>query len=275
MKTSSEDYHLLSDDELLEDEPTFPLNRRSSSKRPRYVVPLFLALIGSLCLNVFFGTRNLQNPYLTQLSQSGKSKFAGLTRNVPTTFERGGIYFDEDEAISNAAWDAIEYYHGTVALDHDYAASMGLPRSQNFPWDDTKGIYFLNGFHDLHCVKRIRRTMLQLRDGIPLTSPVSHSLHCLNSLRQDILCAADDTPLYTSYDHPGAVGFDQPRQCRSWEALEDWANERTACWRDINSGQHIDTLYRYRYCPEGSPYNEHIHAIFGEFDKGENASAFT
>ncbi|CAD6576749.1 MAG: hypothetical protein ASARMPREDX12_000370 [Alectoria sarmentosa] len=274
MKTSSENYHLLSDDESV-DEPTFPLHRRTLRSRPRYVIPLIFALIVSLCLNVFFGTRNIQNPFLTHLSNNGKSYFAGLTRDVPTTFERGGIYVDDDETVSNAAWDAIQYYDGTVALDHDYAASKGIPRSQNFPWDDTKGIYFLNGFHDLHCVKRIRRTMLQLRDGVPLTSPVSHSLHCLNSLRQDILCAADDTPLYTSYDHPGAVGFDQPRQCRSWEALEDWANERTACWRDINSGQHIDTLFRYRYCPEGSPYNEHIHAIFGEFDKGENASAFT
>lgn len=77
---------------------------------------------------------------------------AGLSRDVPTAFERGGIYVDDDETISNAAWDAIEYYHGTVALEHDYAASKGLPRSQNFPWDDTKGIYFLNGFHNLHCV---------------------------------------------------------------------------------------------------------------------------
>lgn len=175
MKTSSENYHLLSDDESV-DEPTFPFHHPTLQSRPRYVIPLIFALIVSLCLNVFFGARNVQNPFLTHLSNSGKSYFgmihslhtptrdsltrtlAGLTRDVPTTFERGGIYVDDDETVSNAAWDAIQYYHGTVALDHDYAASKGIPRSQNFPWDDTKGIYFLNGFHDLHCVVRTTPT---------------------------------------------------------------------------------------------------------------------
>lgn len=82
MKNSSEDYHLLSDDELLDDEPTFPLHRRTSQRRPGYVIPVILALIGSLCLNVFFGTRNLQNPFSTELSHSGKSKF-GINDRLP------------------------------------------------------------------------------------------------------------------------------------------------------------------------------------------------
>ncbi|MCJ1437316.1 hypothetical protein MMC27_006703 [Xylographa pallens] len=218
---------------------------------------------------------------------------------------RGGSWADPDEELSNPLWDAIEYYAGTVALDHSYAAAKGLPRAQDFPWDNSKGIYFLNGHHGLHCVvssstlltlpipyhgvlpsvrffprpdrpqKRIRRTLLQLRDGLPLTSPLEHSLHCLNSLRQDVLCAADDTPLYSSFEHPGQVGFGQARKCRSWEQLEEWANAHTSCWRDINSGQHIDTLLRYRYCPEGSPYYERIHALFGDFEMGKNASAET
>lgn len=123
--------------------------------------------------------------------------------------------------------------------------------------------------------KRIRHTLVELRDGKPPTFPVEHSLHCLNALRQDVICHADDLPLYSSEDHLGNVDFGQHRTCRNWEALERWSNEHTACWRDINPGEDIDTLLRYRYCPPGTPYEEYIHAVFGDFDKGENASATT
>lgn len=85
MKTSSENYHLLSDDESV-DEPTFPIHRRTLQSRPRYVIPLIFAFIVSLCLNVFFGTRNLQNPYLTHLSNSGKSYF-GINHGLDPTNE--------------------------------------------------------------------------------------------------------------------------------------------------------------------------------------------
>lgn len=76
MEPDSEKYHLLSDDdELLEDEPTFPLHRRTSRSRPRYLAPLILALIGSICLNVFLSTRKLQSHLWTGLGDNGKSYF--------------------------------------------------------------------------------------------------------------------------------------------------------------------------------------------------------
>lgn len=75
------------------------------------------------------------------------NSLAGISYDTPAIVERGGLWLDDDEA-----WESIKYYAGTVALDHEYAASMGLPRGQNFPWDDTKGIYFLNGHHGLHCL---------------------------------------------------------------------------------------------------------------------------
>jgi len=274
MKTSSEDLRLLDHDECSERVTACSCSHRChSASRSRYFVLLLLAL-SSLGVNVFlslnyWSNHNVFNP------DRGRTDFAGLSYDTPAIMHRGGSWADPDEELSNPLWDAIEYYAGTVALDHSYAAAKGLPRAQDFPWDNSKGIYFLNGHHGLHCVKRIRRTLLQLRDGLPLTSPLEHSLHCLNSLRQDVLCAADDTPLYSSFEHPGQVGFGQARKCRSWEQLEEWANAHTACWRDINSGQHIDTLLRYRYCPKGSPYYERIHALFGDFEMGKNASAET
>ena len=117
--------------------------------------------------------------------------------------------------------------------------------------------------------------MLELRDKQPTSISFGHLMHCFDALLQDVKCFADDTPLYTSVDHPGKPGVDQPRQCRDWNRLEAYAKEHTSCWRDINPHEGIDTLLRYRYCPDGSPYNEQIRAKFGDFDKGPGASADT
>ena len=63
-------------------------------------------------------------------------------------------YFGEDETIADQLWENISVDNGTVALSDSYAAAMGLPVSQRFPWDQEKGLYLLNGFHSMHCLVR-------------------------------------------------------------------------------------------------------------------------
>lgn len=89
------------------------------------------------------------------------------------------------------------------------------------------------------------------------------------------MCHADDTPLYSERSRPGSVGRSQHRMCRSWDQMQAWALQRSACWKGINPQEKIDELLRYRYCPPGSPYLHRIHQLFGQFDAGENASATT
>ena len=60
----------------------------------------------------------------------------------------------DNEALTNEAWDELGYDDGSIALDYEYAKMMGLPKAQPFPWDSTKGIYFINGYHGLHCLVR-------------------------------------------------------------------------------------------------------------------------
>jgi hypothetical protein len=80
------------------------------------------------------------------------------------------------------------------------------------------------------------------------------------------MCLADDTPRYTSEEHPGQSGTNQTRQCRDWNALEDWSLEHTSCWHDVDpNSTTIDTLVRYKFCGKESPYWEYIHAIFGDW----------
>jgi len=258
MKSDFEDHQLLDEDVRVEKMQVY-------AKRPiPRIFHIFFMI--SILANAFLGFWYMNHE---SYPKDLRTSFAGLVYDTPATVMRGTAWEDSDDP-----WETLQYYVGEVSLDHEYAASMGLPRAQDFPWDPSKGIYLTNGHHALHCVKRIRKTLVEAVRGEPISFPLEHSLHCLDALRQDILCAADDTPLYSSFEHPGKVGWGQGRMCRSWDALEKWAIEHSACWRDINPEDDIDTLLRYRYCPPGSPYLERIHAIFGDFETGDNASAY-
>ena len=60
-----------------------------------------------------------------------------------------------NETARDEAWDNLNYDPGSVALDYEYAAALGLPEAQPFPWDYSKGLYFLNAYHSIHCLVRV------------------------------------------------------------------------------------------------------------------------
>ena len=57
-------------------------------------------------------------------------------------------------------WEAISIDDGMVALPDTFVATMGLPKAQRFPWDEKKGLYFLHGYHNLHCLVRLYSTFV-------------------------------------------------------------------------------------------------------------------
>ena len=172
------------------------------------------------------------------------SPLAKLSWDKWIKYEHGGLYSSDNETLTNEAWDAINYDSGSVALSDHYAIEMKLPKAQRFPWDDTKGLYFMNGQHQLHCLvcaplslnavslesasdhttqKVLRRSFFELREHKPLSVAWPHNMHCFNALRQEVVCTADDTPRYTSPEHPSQIGVGQYRRCRDWSKLEAWS----------------------------------------------------
>jgi hypothetical protein len=112
----------------------------------------------------------------------------------------------------------------------------------------------------------LRISLRESQDGREQSTPFEHQLHCVDALRQEVICNADDTPRYTGFQPHKSSGLGQFRQCRNWKDLEAWAAENTACWRYINNTDpDFDSLERYKFCPEGSPYHDRIHEIFGDF----------
>jgi hypothetical protein len=69
-------------------------------------------------------------------------------------------YWGENETLANGMWEAIDTNPIAVALDNEWARQHGLPEAGPFPWDNSKGTYFVKAFHQLHCLVRSNSTFL-------------------------------------------------------------------------------------------------------------------
>ncbi|KAL4747570.1 hypothetical protein BDW72DRAFT_209508 [Aspergillus terricola var. indicus] len=142
-------------------------------------------------------------------------------------------YSDVNQSTSGAVWKQFTT-NGFVAILHSQAAEAGLPIAEDFPGDHSKGVYVLDGFHQLHCVIYLRNTIKDLMAGEMIDEDndyerLVHINHCYDALRQSIQCRSDGTPLYIPY-RSKRTGDGQLRRCRDWDALTAWARKHTACW---------------------------------------------
>ena len=82
-------------------------------------------------------------------------------RNIPVTFEESNPYTNDNQTLATKLWEAINIDAGMVALPDDLVATHGLLGAQRFPWGRSRGIYLLNGYHNLHCTVNIPLVLLQ------------------------------------------------------------------------------------------------------------------
>ncbi|KAF6224524.1 hypothetical protein HO133_011101 [Letharia lupina] len=239
---------------------------------------LSLILVISLSCNLFFilPLQNSANPETSSISPQG-TRWAGLVRNVSvpiySSTEYGPAVGTQEER--DALWGALDISPGTIALSDEFAAQNGLPRSQRFPWDQSKGIYIIGAFHQMHCLIKIQKFTSAAHRGAPLEDDnlYHHVEHCLDGLLQDVYCHADDTPWFELPPKPFRQGYDpfQTRQCRNWDRLVDWAAGYDACYRDDNvtdvNGREVESEYEhYTFCPEGSEYVPEMERYYREHE---------
>lgn len=102
------------------------------------------------------------------MKQCPDKLLAGLVRNVSvpiySSTEYGPAVGTQEER--DALWGALDISPGTIALSDDFAAQNGLPRSQRFPWDKSKGTYIIGAFHQMHCLVRFHSHPPCLRERI-------------------------------------------------------------------------------------------------------------
>jgi len=178
------------------------------------------------------------------------SKYASLERNLMLPFTISGHENDDYDEL----WETPSSDTGMVVLKDSYVAEMQLPIAQRSPWDVNKGMYYLHGHHNLHCLGMIRKSIKEYRHHWLQTQHHLHIDHCLIALREDIICDADDTPRYMDQHHeqPGS-GQDQYRLCRDWGKLDAWANEHSACFQmPKHPYDGADPRDPFKFCPDGS-----------------------
>ena len=72
----------------------------------------------------------------------------------PREFQFYSNFSSDDLALSDASWDRYKV-NGFVALPRPWAEDHGLPSAaRGMPGDPEKGVYVLDGFHQLHCLVR-------------------------------------------------------------------------------------------------------------------------
>jgi hypothetical protein len=252
------------------DSEIIPTNTRS------FIFYMSILLL-SLSANVLLV---LDNAKLRIARDSAKTQFSGLTFDTPTPYHAMTEYWHanatEDEM--DAAWDAIDTGPMAVALHDKFAKRVGLSATTRFPWDTERGVYYLKGMHDLHCLvchmseglksqlsplqKLVRKAIVSKHNNSTQTFDLRHMYHCLDGLRQDIMCMADDTPMPAPARHH--VGDGQIRKCRNWNKMIDWAMEpeRHACYKWDDYREATNTLELFAHCPPESPYYEFQEAYF-------------
>ncbi|KAH8665909.1 hypothetical protein BGZ60DRAFT_58735 [Tricladium varicosporioides] len=184
-------------------------------------------------------------------------------------------FSDDNDTIADSYWDTLDTSPGAVAISDHYAKQNDLLIANRFPWNDKKGLYWISGFHDLHCLKIIRRSISEYRRDVPQSLAKGHISHCLDALKQRIMCSASDTLMHSIKDHPRATGEGMAMQCRSWEKLTAWANapERESCYKWIDEYRTMPAhmLERYAFCPEDS---EDFPAMQRYFDEHGHVDAW-
>ncbi|KAH8719545.1 hypothetical protein GQ44DRAFT_623299, partial [Phaeosphaeriaceae sp. PMI808] len=158
---------------------------------------------------------------------------------------------DTNLTATSLAWEALSGDPGVVALSDEFVAATQLPVAMRYPWDSSKGVYLLQGFHNLHCIRTVYRSIMDYHFERPQKIALTHILHCLDELRRDVICHADDTPRYAGLQDPPGTGKGQVKMCRDWNALQAWALENTACFR--HEDEVADRMInRFKFCPNGS-----------------------
>lgn len=250
-RPASEDYESL----LHDSEKTGHYTRRlysfldsSSERRRNRILAILLSI--SLLANVILGV------LLLKPAPIERTKYGRLARDREEPYVFVSNYTAEDEEVQNKLWEDINIDDGVVALSDDWAAAHGLRPSQRFPWDDTKGIYILHGFHNMHCLKIIHMSIAEYRSGKEQTRSWHHVSHCMDALRRQVMCDADDTPRATERRPEIVSGLWQHRMCRNWDDLVAFSRKHTACYhRPDKPGADIESkVDRYKHCPAGTDY---------------------
>jgi hypothetical protein len=142
--------------------PTIPrsMNWVVRLYRPVIVVVLLCISIVSSAINIYLLSALSHQAHVRAeeariyplSSLQGKSAYTGLSLDTPSIHYHHTDFWSSNETLADELWEGIDTDPMVVALTDDFADAHSLPRSDRFPWDKSKGRYFVKVFHQLHCL---------------------------------------------------------------------------------------------------------------------------
>ncbi|KAE8391710.1 hypothetical protein BDV23DRAFT_171474 [Aspergillus alliaceus] len=211
-----------------------------------------------------------RSPYRQIRISNHSLSLAGLALDVPTRYSLHNEYLSSNKTHADHMWDTLSIDAMVIAPTIDWARNRGLSDSWDFPWDANRKIYFLKVFHQLHCLKAMRKSFHQLWSHQESTESPEHIEHCLDNLRQDVICKADDTPM-PSLELINGAGEGQIMHCKDFDRLVAWTKhpDRNACYKRLtDDNPDLPSIERYAFCP---PDSEHFAAMSLYFKKHGHA----
>ncbi|KAF2197264.1 hypothetical protein GQ43DRAFT_216034 [Delitschia confertaspora ATCC 74209] len=268
MKKEPDDQYLpLGADETVYEE--FPAQRSYQSAADIAPLPISynrtgtVVLLISILLNVLLIIYTCTHQVSCE-SDLGKSLYSQNTFDTLIPYHSFTEYWDPNvnQSVADDAWDALDTNPVAVALSDKFVSQKGLSDSTRFPWDTERSVYYIKAYHDLHCLKLIRKAIINPSNLSEQRINLDHVFHCLDGLRQDIMCTADDTPMPAA--SPGVVGDGQLRLCRDWDKMVAWATrpDNHACHKFDDYREAINTLELFAFCPHDSPYYSTMKSYF-------------
>jgi len=255
MSSNNEDYERVpqtSLDEVSNNHDEKEFIEKSYQKRflSRFKIPLIILILAlSITTNVFLLGFHTSN-YFRQPQFHVKSKYAHLERNIPKAMPQITEWTSDNLTAVSELWEGWNGDKGVVALHDDYVQEMGLPRALRYPSNDKYGVYLLQSFHNMHCLRTIFRYIKYTEEKSDKRIAYQHVLHCLDQLRQDVQCNADDTPRWAHYDGTPGTGEGQIKMCKDWNALAKWGLQHTACF-EHKDGFREPLKNRFKSCHVG------------------------
>ena len=129
---------------------------------------LVLLLFLSIALNLLFVFKETRHAFFLGKTRFGTQLLAlklltlALLRclmsaslkwdSVQPYYEETPYSEEGNDTLASKLWYGIDIDSGVIALSDDYVASQALSPAERFPWDPTKGIYIVHGYHNLHCL---------------------------------------------------------------------------------------------------------------------------
>ncbi|KAM0819940.1 putative Tat pathway signal sequence [Seiridium cardinale] len=175
--------------------------------------------------------------YYQLTSESICANLATYSVNIVTDLAKYNttVSYSNDDTIVESSdfadyfWATYVPYTAIVAVNIDTVREQGIPESAISPTNAHEMIYQVDGFHELHCLYRLRRILL----GRATRMDHAHTLHCLNYIRQTLMCNMDFT-LGTTENYMD-FGLHDKRQCRDYDAIAAWVERNK--WKDFENYQ--------------------------------------